>query len=86
MHGGLNDPRAQYAFSNLQILALPFFPPRAPSLPFSYASFKAQPKPCAVFSCHHSKKQVHLCKQPKTPLLVPLTLHLIIYCLLLLAE
>lgn len=30
--GRLTDPRAQHAFSNLQILALPLLPPRAPSL------------------------------------------------------
>ena len=33
MDGRLTDPRAQHAFSNLQILALPLFPPRTPSLP-----------------------------------------------------
>lgn len=49
-------------------------------LPFSYSSFKPQPKLCAIFSCYGSKKCVHLCKQPKMLLLARLALHLVICC------
>ena len=35
MDGGFTDPKTQHVFPNLQISALPFFPPRTPSLLFS---------------------------------------------------
>lgn len=69
--GGLTDPKAQHAFSHLQICfaILPTNNSFPPLLPFSHSCVKAQPKCCVVFLCCHSKKQVHP-EQNKVLLLV----------------